>query len=131
MLFGFSANIKFHIIPVLSALNSHFSNTIVEQYYREYNNSVYAGYYYLNNFSNILVSGVTLFELTVVNNWFIIMEGYASVVGEWTRLFFMLFYLVMLVVLAIVVAFIIEAFTFRNTYNDAFEPNENAIDGRH
>ncbi|XP_054519611.2 two pore channel protein 1 isoform X5 [Pan troglodytes] len=31
------------------------------------------GYYYLNNFDNILNSFVTLFELTVVNNWYIIM----------------------------------------------------------
>uniref|UniRef100_A0A1A7ZA27 Two pore segment channel 1 n=1 Tax=Nothobranchius furzeri TaxID=105023 RepID=A0A1A7ZA27_NOTFU len=31
------------------------------------------GYYYLNNFNNILSSFVTLFELTVVNNWYITM----------------------------------------------------------
>ena len=48
---------------------------------------------------------VTLFELTVINNWFIIMEGFTSVMingrgvleGHMTRLFFMSFYLMIMV----------------------------------
>ncbi|KAL7637372.1 UNVERIFIED_CONTAM: hypothetical protein RMT77_012100 [Armadillidium vulgare] len=96
-------------------------NTTVEQFYKADNTTIYNNYYYLNNFDTLLISGVTLFELTVVNNWFIIMEGYASVSGEWSRLYFMIFYLVMMVVLAIVVAFVIEAFTFRMKYNEAFQ----------
>ena len=55
-------------------------------------------FYYVNNFDNILRSMVTLFELTVVNNWFIIMEGFAKVTGsEWRRIFFMTFYLMTMV----------------------------------
>ncbi|VVC97838.1 unnamed protein product [Leptidea sinapis] len=51
-------------------------NTTVEDFYRfSENSSSPLGYYYLNNFENILTSGVTLFELTVVNNWFILMNA--------------------------------------------------------
>ena len=51
-------------------------------------------YYYLNNFKNLPSAGVTLFELTVVNNWFIIMEGHTIVSGtEIARAFFMIFYI--------------------------------------
>ncbi|CAL4124824.1 unnamed protein product, partial [Meganyctiphanes norvegica] len=92
-------------------------NTTVEQYYKYDNESVYLDYYYLNNFDDIFIAGVTLFELTVVNNWFIIMEGYVSVTSDWARLYFMLFYLVMMIVMSVVVAFILEAFTFRMQYN--------------
>ncbi|XP_013381725.1 two pore calcium channel protein 1 [Lingula anatina] len=89
-------------------------NTSVADYYTKTNSS--DGFYYLNNFENVMSSAVTLFELTVVNNWFIIMEGYASVVSEWSRIYFMLFYLSMMVVMNIVVAFILEAFIFRIQY---------------
>ncbi|ESO91688.1 hypothetical protein LOTGIDRAFT_122118, partial [Lottia gigantea] len=91
-------------------------NTTVSDFYKYDNNSRFQGYYYLNNFDNILLSGVTLFELTVVNNWFIIMEGYASKVSEWTRVYFMLFYIVMMVVMNIIVAFVLESFLFRIQY---------------
>ncbi|XP_050410021.1 two pore channel protein 1 isoform X1 [Patella vulgata] len=91
-------------------------NTSVEDFYAYDNNSIFHGYYYLNNFENILASGVTLFELTVVNNWFIIMEGFAVVVSQWTRVYFMLFYIVMMVVMNIIVAFVLESFLFRIQY---------------
>ncbi|CAG2237789.1 TPCN1 [Mytilus edulis] len=60
-------------------------------------------------------------QLTVVNNWFIIMEGYAHHIGEWSRVYFMLFYIVMMVVMNIVVAFILEQFLFRMQYNRKME----------
>ncbi|XP_005089220.2 two pore calcium channel protein 1 [Aplysia californica] len=91
-------------------------NSSVEDYYAFKNGTVRTGYYYLNNFDNLFQSGVTLFELTVVNNWFITMEGFALTVSEWTRLFFMSFYIVMMVVMNIVVAFVLESFIFRINY---------------
>lgn len=91
-------------------------NTSVQSFYAFKNGTAATGYYYLNNFNNIFVSGVTLFELTVVNNWFIIMEGYASAVSQWTRVYFMSFYIVMMVVMNIVVAFVLESFIFRINY---------------
>ncbi|XP_018116215.1 two pore calcium channel protein 1 [Xenopus laevis] len=74
------------------------------------------GYYYLNNFNNILNSFVTLFELTVVNNWYIIMEGVTSQTSHWARLYFMVFFIVTMVVLTIIVACILDAFVFRMNY---------------
>ncbi|KOB76873.1 putative two pore channel 1, partial [Operophtera brumata] len=85
---------------------------------------------------NLITSGVTLFELTVVNNWFILMNAYASVAGQFTRIYFMVsepdherchavradggqqlvFYLFTMVVLTIVVASVLEAFRFRIQY---------------
>ncbi|XP_054852779.1 two pore channel protein 1 isoform X2 [Eublepharis macularius] len=74
------------------------------------------GYYYLNNFDNVLNSFVTLFELTVVNDWYIIMEGVTSETSHWSRLYFMIFYIVTMVVMTIIVAFILDAFVFRMNY---------------
>ncbi|XP_041348857.1 two pore calcium channel protein 1-like [Gigantopelta aegis] len=91
-------------------------NSSVEDFYKVDNTTNYFDGYYLNNFNNILISAVTLFELTVVNNWFIIMEGYAKHVTEWARIYFMLFYITMMVVMNIIVAFVLEAFLFRIQY---------------
>ncbi|KAM6165126.1 two pore channel protein 1 [Erethizon dorsatum] len=85
------------------------------------------GYYYLNNFDNVLSSFVTLFELTVVNNWYIIMEGVTSQTSHWSRLYFMTFYIVTMVVMTIIVAFILEAFVFRMNYNRKSQDSE--VDG--
>lgn len=91
-------------------------NTNFGQYFAYSPNSTLNGYYYLNNFTNIISSYVTLFELMVVNNWYIIMDGYAFVSSEWSRIYFMTFYIVTLVVITIVVAFVLETFLFRIQY---------------
>ncbi|XP_038619513.1 LOW QUALITY PROTEIN: two pore calcium channel protein 1 [Tachyglossus aculeatus] len=85
------------------------------------------GYYYLNNFDHILSSFVTLFELTVVNNWYIIMEGVTSQTSHWSRLYFMIFYIVTMVVMTIIVAFILEAFVFRMNFSRKNQGSE--VDG--
>uniref|UniRef100_A0A8D2PEC7 Two pore segment channel 1 n=1 Tax=Zosterops lateralis melanops TaxID=1220523 RepID=A0A8D2PEC7_ZOSLA len=82
------------------------------------------GYYYLNNFDNILNSFVTLFELTVVNDWYIIMEGVTSQTTHWSRLYFMIFYIVTMVVMTIIVAFILDAFVFRMNYTRKSQDSE-------
>nr|CAD7396974.1 unnamed protein product [Timema cristinae] len=93
------------------------SNTTVEDFYKWSSNSTTAlGYYYLNTFDDLMTSGVTLFELTIVNNWFILMNSYAVMVSPWSRGYFMLFYLFTMVVLTIVVASVLEAFRFRIQY---------------
>uniref|UniRef100_A0A3P9KTL9 Two pore segment channel 1 n=1 Tax=Oryzias latipes TaxID=8090 RepID=A0A3P9KTL9_ORYLA len=93
---------------------THGNTTVLEE-----------GYYYLNNFNNILRSFVTLFELTVVNNWYITMEGVTSMTSHWSRLYFMTFYIVTMVVMTIIVAFILDAFVFRMNYSR--KNNENGI----
>ncbi|XP_020294298.1 two pore calcium channel protein 1-like [Pseudomyrmex gracilis] len=92
-------------------------NTTVEDFY-EYslNDSTTLGYYYLNTFDNLIASCITLFELTVVNNWFVQMNAYAFVAGTYTRIYFMIFYLVTMIVLTIVVSSFLEAFRFRIQY---------------
>ncbi|XP_026679156.1 two pore calcium channel protein 1-like, partial [Diaphorina citri] len=111
-------------LALLSPLiRSHMKNccngTPVEDFYKvssHNESSATLGYYYLNTFSNLAVSYVTLFELTVVNNWFIVMNGYAAVVTPFSRVYFILFYLLTMVVLTIVVASVLEAFRFRIQY---------------
>ena len=94
-------------------------NTSVEQFYKYYGpGAPENAYYWLNNFNDMPTAGVTLFELTVVNNWFIIMEGHASVTDDWSRIFFMTFYIVTMIVMTIIVAFILEAFLFRIQYKE-------------
>nr|XP_058965206.1 two pore channel protein 1-like [Pocillopora verrucosa] len=92
-------------------------NTSWERTYKE-------GGYHLNNFDDLLHSYVTLFELTVVNNWFIIMEGIVYLTSDWASVFFMLFYIVTMVVMTIVVAFILEAFRFRIKYRQEHPADE-------
>ncbi|CAG0902121.1 unnamed protein product [Cyprideis torosa] len=92
-------------------------NSTVEDFYRMDNSSYLQGLYYLNTFSNVFSSGLTLFEIAVVNNWYVIMDGYAIVSGtEWSRVYFFTFYLVNLVVLTLVVTLILDAFLFRIVY---------------
>lgn len=92
-------------------------NTTVEDFYKySANESTTLGYYYLNTFDNLIASGIVLFELTVVNNWFILMNAYAFTVGMYTRIYFMIFYLVTMIVLTIVVSSFLEAFRFRIQY---------------
>uniref|UniRef100_A0A8C1WG24 Voltage-dependent calcium channel protein TPC1 n=1 Tax=Cyprinus carpio TaxID=7962 RepID=A0A8C1WG24_CYPCA len=99
------------------------NTSTVAQSYRQINVTIgnrtmlEEGYYYLNNFNNILSSFVTLFELTVVNNWYITMEGVTSQTTHWSRLYFMTFYIVTMVVMTIIVAFILDAFVFRMNYS--------------
>lgn len=67
--------------------------------------------YWENNFNRLSNSFVTLWELMVVNNWYIIMEAYATVTTRWARLFFVAFYFVtVVVVLNAIVAFVLEGF---------------------
>ncbi|XP_058791332.1 two pore calcium channel protein 1-like [Phymastichus coffea] len=92
-------------------------NTTVEDFYKySANESTSLGYYYLNTFDNLMASGMTLFELTVVNNWFILMNAYSVTVGMYTRIYFMIFYLITMIVLTIVVSSFLEAFRFRIQY---------------
>ncbi|XP_059474256.1 two pore calcium channel protein 1-like [Neocloeon triangulifer] len=99
-------------------------NSTVEAYYRDKAEGG-VGLYYLNSFSDLLSSGVVLFELTVVNNWHVTMEGYAvASKNAFSRLYFMTFYLVTMVVLTIVVASILGAFRFRIQYKEQTSKEE-------
>eukprot|EP00731_Ephydatia_muelleri_P023032 Em0015g615a len=86
----------------------------VAQYYKESLDSNSSNLFYLNNFDNVARSFVTLFELMVVNNWYITMEGFASQSSSphLTRLFFMFFYICTLVTITVAISFMVDAFVF-------------------
>ena len=68
--------------------------------------------YYANSFNDLPSGILTLFELSVVNNWFVIADGYVAVRGKQARWFFVLYYMLGVVVaLNIVVAFVLDAYS--------------------
>jgi two pore calcium channel protein len=75
--------------------------------------------YYVNNFNDYATAMVTLFELLVVNKWYVIMDGVVAATSKVFRLYFISFYAVAVVmVLNLVVAFILEAFFEKEMEHD-------------
>lgn len=70
------------------------------------------GFYYLNSFNGIHRAFMTLFELMVVNNWMVIVDGFVVATGSsFTRYFFLSFNIVCVIIaLNVFQAFVIEAF---------------------
>lgn len=67
--------------------------------------------YWANNFDNVFSSFVVLFELMVVNNWYVTADAACTVTSDWSRIYFISFYLTCVVVIInLIVAFSIEAF---------------------
>lgn len=68
--------------------------------------------YHPNNFNDYFSGFVTLFELLVVNNWFVLAEGFVLVTEtKWARLYFVAFYVIgNIVLLNLVIAVTIDAF---------------------
>ncbi|KAL4118130.1 hypothetical protein PRIC2_010457 [Phytophthora ramorum] len=67
--------------------------------------------FYSNNFNDFASSLTSLFELLIVNNWFVTMEGAVTVTTKWSRIYFVSFYVVgVVMVLSLVVAFVVEAY---------------------
>ena len=73
-----------------------------------------ASLYWMNNFNNIVNAYITLFELLIVNNWFVVMDGHVAVTNRADRAFFIFFYLIaVVVVINVVVAFLLDTFMLR------------------
>lgn len=68
--------------------------------------------YWELNFNDMAHSVVTLFALLIVNNWFIIMDGFvAATANRWSRLYFVAFYFcAAIVAMQVLLAFLLEAF---------------------
>lgn len=67
--------------------------------------------YYPNNFNDMASGLVTLFELLVVNNWFVISSGYEAVLGSNVRWYFVFFYSVGVILgLNVCVAFVLDTY---------------------
>jgi two pore calcium channel protein 3 len=70
--------------------------------------------YYLNNFNDPVSSFVTLFELMIVNQWHILVEGFVTLTSRWARLYFLSFNVLMVViVLNVFLSFVIEAYVLQ------------------
>lgn len=71
-----------------------------------------AGYINCSSWNDGYSSFVTLFQLMIVNNWFIIAEGPEAVTNSWSRVFFVIWWLVsVLVNVNIFVALLLESFS--------------------
>eukprot|EP00936_MAST-01D_sp_MAST-1D-sp1_P002157 g2157.t1 len=67
--------------------------------------------YEVNNFNDYGSACMTLFELLVVNNWQVLMEGFVAVRNLQARWFFILFYgFSVVMLLNLIVAFVLDAF---------------------
>lgn len=123
----YDSNLPFHISLQEKTYLFLNRNSTVEANYRFENGSSSNGYYYLNNFENVISSYVTLFELTVINNWYIIMEGYAVTTTQWSRIYFMCFYLSIMILLSIVVASVLDGFMFRISYKERMTKDDGKL----
>ncbi|XP_012598225.2 two pore calcium channel protein 1-like [Microcebus murinus] len=69
------------------------------------------GRYCKNNFNDLASSFVVLMELTVVNQWHVLADGFALVTHQAAKLYFILFHIVVVIIIVnIFIAFILEAF---------------------
>ncbi|XP_044117576.1 two pore calcium channel protein 1-like isoform X2 [Neovison vison] len=67
--------------------------------------------YCKNNFNDLASSFIVLMELTVVNQWHILADGFALVTHQAARLYFISFHVVVVIlIINIFIAFILEAF---------------------
>jgi potassium/chloride transporter 9 len=76
--------------------------------------------YYPNNFNDFMSGVVTLFELMIVNNWFIIMNGItAASKSELSRIYFLSFWFVAVMILFnLVIAFVLDVFLEKQADTD-------------
>ncbi|CAG0912281.1 unnamed protein product [Notodromas monacha] len=87
-------------------------------------NSTFAALKYCsNNFNDIASSFVILYELTVVNQWHVLAQGFSLVTSKWARIYFMSFHLIcVVVILNIFMAFVIEGYLLESCFSkDAVE----------
>ena len=70
-------------------------------------------FYYLMNFNDFGASIIVLFQQMVVNNWFVVVDMYTTVIGTtwWVRLFFISFWvIVVLILMNIMIAIVLEIY---------------------
>lgn len=74
--------------------------------------------YWENNFNDLTHALVTLFEIQIINNWNLTVEGFTvAMKAHWPRVFFVCFFFCTVVVLMnVVVALLLEAFVARYTH---------------
>ncbi|PIK46026.1 hypothetical protein BSL78_17116 [Apostichopus japonicus] len=71
----------------------------------------YRDHYCNNNFNNVAKAYITLFELTIVNQWHVITSGFVAVTSKAARLYFLCFHITLVIIIInIFIAFILEVF---------------------
>ncbi|KYM97934.1 Two pore calcium channel protein 1 [Cyphomyrmex costatus] len=100
-------------------------NTTIEYYYAySYERCESSAIYYVNTFNHLMDSCITLFELTVLNNWHVQMYAYGAVNNQLddlliSILYFCTFIMTTMLVLTFVVSSFLEAFRFRMQYKNS------------
>eukprot|EP00928_Gymnodinium_smaydae_P021766 TRINITY_DN18527_c0_g1_i2.p1 TRINITY_DN18527_c0_g1~~TRINITY_DN18527_c0_g1_i2.p1 ORF type:complete len:670 (-),score=89.44 TRINITY_DN18527_c0_g1_i2:163-2172(-) len=80
--------------------------------------------YWENNFNDMPSALVTLFELIVVNNWFVISDGFSAACGPWARAYFVAFYVCgFLITFNIVLAYTLDTYSTEYAKNDTHGPS--------
>ena len=70
--------------------------------------------YYANNFHDFAAALVVLWDVMVVNNWYIFLDGYKWMTTSWAQLYFIAWWLVSVIVCVnLFVALVLEAFVSR------------------
>eukprot|EP01061_Rhynchopus_euleeides_P014803 TRINITY_DN25500_c0_g1_i7.p1 TRINITY_DN25500_c0_g1~~TRINITY_DN25500_c0_g1_i7.p1 ORF type:complete len:1037 (+),score=389.20 TRINITY_DN25500_c0_g1_i7:68-3178(+) len=65
--------------------------------------------YYALNFDSFYSSSITLWCIMIVNNWFVIVDGYRAAKGDWVIIYFVLFWLICVILLMnVVTALVVE-----------------------
>ncbi|KAJ3443444.1 two pore channel [Anaeramoeba flamelloides] len=92
-----------------------FSGKIYESNPKLAKTGYLAADYIANSFNDFPKSIVVLFELMIINNWFVIVEGHVAVTNWGSYFFFITFYFItIIVILNIVIAFILEVFQWKH-----------------
>lgn len=75
------------------------------------NDPVIPSDYIYSNFNDFPTGCLTLFELMIVNNWWVIVEMYTNVTSRWARYYFIIYYFVaVLIALNLNIAFVVDSF---------------------
>merc|ERR1712195_369656 len=81
--------------------------------------------YWANNFNDMPSAIVTCWILLIVNNWFIIADGMAVAVSQWSRLYFLGYWcFAVVIILNLFTAFIIDSATKEIQRGDPIEIEE-------
>ncbi len=89
--------------------------------------------YYANNFHDFGSSLVTLWDVMIVNNWFVFLEKFArdSMLGGWSRLYFIVWWLIAAIIgMNLFVSLVLDTFLIKwEAFYNRQNPDEGMLDG--
>jgi len=86
--------------------------------------------YWENNFDNLYHAFVVLFEIMIINNWNLNIEGWTVALNShWPRVFFVChFFLAIVIILNCVIALVLDAFISKYSTNEDLERQKRAAE---